>query len=596
MDAMTDTLQVHAVARADRCIPTDQILLLLLAALSAVLYLPNLGNRDLWNPNEPGYALVAREMVESGNYLYPTTAGRPRGEKPAPYYWLIVASSYLAGGVNEAAARIPSATFGLALVMLTFLIARSVTDSTGAALSAIALAVSFRFCWQARWAEPDMVLAFFDTASLAMFHRGIRDEAHRTSWYLSAYAAAGVACLIKGPVGLAIPAVAIVSYCVALRSPSRIWSFKPVWGLLIVVAIAAPWYVAASLSGGRDFAYDLIVRQNFLRFVLPFDHREPPYFFLLVIFADFAPFSIFIPGAIAHAIRHRRVATNASLTFFLSWLIGGLIFLSLSASKREAYLLPLYPAAAILVGSMLSAWIRREPIPRWYTEAPSLLWCAILSMVGVAGIAFMLAAERFFPRSIAALQNVDVSLSDARSLALPFIVIALAAAVAGAFALAARKRTAVVLSIAGTMALVLMLLQQRVLPALNPYKSAKSASTLAALLAGSNGRLVGYSPVPDIRWSDNFYLWDAYLFYSHRKIAIIDDPLSLSRIYRSASPTVVIIRERDFDSLPGTTTSAARIAKRFRVGHREMLLTINAALSAEPVPLAGHLGADEGHR
>lgn len=271
-----------------------------------------------------------------------------------------------------------------------------------------------------------------------------------------------------------------------------------------MTALVAPWYVAASIAGGRDFAYDLIVRQNLLRFARPFDHREPFYFYSYVIITDFLPFSVFLPGAIVYALTHDREPDRTGRKFVLSWLIGGLVFFSLSASKREAYLLPLYPAAAIVVGSMLSAWINGEPMGRYYVAAPAWLWCAGLLTAGSIASALVAQPTRLKMLLAGEVATQIAGFASLRLIVIPFIAMAFLGAAAGSLALISRRPITFVASAAATMALAMIWTQQYVLPVLNPYKSARPAAIEAVALTGSDGLLAAYSPVPYTPWSDNF--------------------------------------------------------------------------------------------
>ena len=172
--------------------------ILILALLCTALYFPGLGARDLWNPNEPNFSEAAREMMESGNYIVPTRNGEPLGMKPAPYYWLIIASSHITGGLTETAARLPSALFGLLTVLLVFCLARRVMEDEWAFITALFFATTPRIMWQARWVEADMTLLFFITLCLYLFFRGFEsldNTAKKRLFFICGYAAAAGAVL-----------------------------------------------------------------------------------------------------------------------------------------------------------------------------------------------------------------------------------------------------------------------------------------------------------------------------------------------------------------------------------------------------------------
>jgi len=553
----------------------------LLVVFASALYFPELGTRDLWNPNEAGYAQAAREMEETGNFLYPTTNLVPRGEKPAPYYWLIVASARLTAGVDEASSRIPSALFAVLLVVFTYVLARTVMPAGDALVAALVLATACRFAWQARWVEPDVVLAFLVALSLGIFFKAIRDDNFQFALLAAAYAAAAAAALIKGPIGLVVPGVTLLAYFASRLDPRGLWRLRPLTGLAVIITIAAPWYWAASAAGGGDYAYDLIYRQNLVRFFDPFDHNRPVYFYFKSLLGDFSPWCLFVPAAVVYALRDRAAPPRRrDVSFFVAWLLGGFAFFSLSLSKRGNYLLPLYPALAVLIGLLFAAWRRGETIPWYLFKLPAWATCAAAVAAAVGLALFARGDTVIFGALERALARTRFPPALARELALPGALIAAVAAVAGVTSLVWLPRRWFAVCAAGITAVALTYVQLWILPVVNPYKSAREESVRLAALVGPGGRFGAYAPDYRPGISDSWDVWDPFLFYSGRKMEPLVTRRELARYLRENPTGVVLMRTAAYDRLPDAVKTMIVWREEIVVGSRAMTMVSSRNLGA----------------
>ncbi|MBI2435767.1 MAG: phospholipid carrier-dependent glycosyltransferase [Candidatus Hydrogenedentes bacterium] len=197
----------------------------LLLGLSALLSLTGLGRYGLWPPDEPRYAEVAREMMQSGDYLVPRVNGRLYQEKPPLMFWLVSLASLPTGDVTETTARIPAVLSALGVVLLTYLLARAMYGNTTAFIVGLVLCTTQRFWWEGRVLQLDMLLTFFMTGamfSLWQWHTQ-RQPRHLVTLYLCIAGGA----LTKGPPALIFPVLAMSPACsVCLHSASR-WEFFP---------------------------------------------------------------------------------------------------------------------------------------------------------------------------------------------------------------------------------------------------------------------------------------------------------------------------------------------------------------------------------
>src|SRR4030043_187953 len=197
----------------------------LLLVFCFVLFFINLGQWDLWNPDEPRYAQVAREMVNGGEWILMHFNGKVYGDKPPLFFWFIALSSFLWQGFNSFSVRFPSALFGTLTVLLTFLIGKYLYSSRTGFLSGLIIATSVQFAFLSTRANIDTTLTFFTTASFLCFfqwYRMNKNEEIRKGYLkdLSIYGfyiCMALATLTKGPVGFILPLLVCLVYLIVQK-------------------------------------------------------------------------------------------------------------------------------------------------------------------------------------------------------------------------------------------------------------------------------------------------------------------------------------------------------------------------------------------
>jgi 4-amino-4-deoxy-L-arabinose transferase-like glycosyltransferase len=356
---------------------------LLLFLLGALLFLPGLGRRDLWNPDEARYAEVAREMRLAGRWALPQLNGEVYTQKPPLLFWLIAAASFLTGGVDETAARIPSALAALGSTLLVYRLGERLFSRRAGWIAAAAFATCLRILWQGRFGQIDMLLTFLVTLGVWFWVRGYSERKPGLYWLF--FLSAGLATLAKGPVGLLPPLLSILAFLAWTRNGVEIRRLRIGRGLLLWAAVVLAWLVPAGLDGGREYLEQIVFKQNVTRYADPWHHFRPWYYYLTVVPAEFFPWSFLLPTAIAVGWRRTVGKERDGFLFCLCWMAVTILFFSVSPAKRDVYVLTMYPAMALLVGAALDRLASEWPQGRGWLVWPLGL-VAALSLLIVAAL------------------------------------------------------------------------------------------------------------------------------------------------------------------------------------------------------------------
>jgi 4-amino-4-deoxy-L-arabinose transferase-like glycosyltransferase len=340
--------------------------LLLVIGLASVLFLPGLTAVGLTDRDEGRNAEAGREMFESGDWITPTFNYEPRFIKPAMLYWLM-SPSYWAFGVNEFAARFPSALFGIALIALQYLFLARTRGATVALFGTVMLLLSPEVVGLARLALTDMVLMFFTTLSVYAFWLGFHGTSSARLWLMVSYGAMACGTLVKGPVGMLVPALAIIPYIAVTRQWRRLWHRGFVLGgSATFLVLTLPWYAVMLMLHGAG--YSAQAQEHTLnRFLNPFyGWGGTPLFYVPVLLVGVFPWSGFL--AVALYERYKEARQGGALTraaddlelFAALWVAAIFVFFSLAATRLPHYIGPIYPAAAIVTACY---WTRARTAP-----------------------------------------------------------------------------------------------------------------------------------------------------------------------------------------------------------------------------------------
>ncbi|MGH8738601.1 MAG: phospholipid carrier-dependent glycosyltransferase [Burkholderiales bacterium] len=492
---------------------TTAVLLLIFA----FAWFVKLGQRDLFKPDEGRYAEISREMVASGDWLTPRLDGLKYFEKPPLQYWA-TAAAFEAFGQSAWSARLWTALTGfLGVLAAAFAAARLFGAPVGRATGLI-LGGSLMWVFMGHAASLDMGVSFFLSLAVSAFALAQHDGATpggRRGWMLAGWAACALAVLSKGLIGIVLPAGAVALYVLWQRDWRLLARLELVAGLALFLAIAAPWFIAVSLAN-KEFAHFFFIHEHFERFLTKGHGRfQPWWYFLPVLALGLVPWTLALPGALAAATRRRPLLAFQPQRFLLAWSVLVFVFFSISDSKLFPYILPIFPALAML----LADWLLRVT-PR------ALTWlCACAALGGAALAALMPLATARLSGSL----PPGMVASFERWLVVAGVALFAAGAIASLAAMRARRGAALAWLAAGGFALTQLLLVA--------YQSLAPVYSARQIVERIRPALDAAKHVYFVQMFDH-----SFLFYAKRTAIMVGykDELdtSLTWEYRNYLPTV----------------------------------------------------------
>jgi 4-amino-4-deoxy-L-arabinose transferase-like glycosyltransferase len=537
--------------------------------------------RDLWAPDEPRYGLVAREMLERGSWLVPTLAGEPYAEKPPLAYWAMAAAGAVGGGVGAVAARLACALLAASAVLSVARLGRrwfgdpAMGDTAGVLFATAGLVL-----WNGSRAGLDLPM----TAFVLLAVEAATGVVVRRSWPAAVGfgAALGAGVLAKGPHALYVPVAATVGGCVAAGAARRLLDVRWLAGLAVAAAVVLAWLLPALEAGGEAYRSRLLGQLSDRVSGEAVPHRNPfPYLLLLLPVAalPWTPFAL--PGIRAAARassepREHRFGLGASL----GAVVLPLVLLSVPASKRDVYLLPLLPFVALL-----AAWTLHRREPRAGLASRGTWASAVLAVLAAGAVAAPVAAgpvadayARGGPEAQAAAEGVRVLQRSAVVFALGAVAL-LCASGALAAARLRRHRFAGVRAAAVALGAAWVVVATAVLPAFDGTKTHEAPAALARREAPGRALTIA-------GFSDRSVLW----WYGPRDLRKEDDAESLASLLApDAAPALVLAKGSHWRDLlergaPAAvrTLSEARVLATPTVGGTPFVLVENAPGRGSP--------------
>lgn len=362
--------------------------------LAAVIFSINIGGYDLWPPDEPRYALVAREMMDSGDYFLPRVNNQPYKEKPPLLFWCIAACSSFTGEVTPTSARIPSVISGLVVLMFTALLARELFNARIALWSVMILMTMQRFWWNSRFGQIDMLLTACLTAGLYGYWRW--EKTKRWHWLIWFYVAMTAGLFAKGPGVMVFPTLFILAR--TWYGPHRFRAWRNlVIGCSLCILVYALWAVPAHIAFAResqaaagDVLASNIFRQTLGRFFLGVSHANWPWYYLTTLPVDWMPWTLFLPWVAIWVWKHKN--DNSSMRFLLSWTVPAFIFFSIAIGKRGVYLLPLFPAFSMFFANGVLEFMEKGNV--LWRKRIGWLYAFLLILLGFAPVVLLFTAYK----------------------------------------------------------------------------------------------------------------------------------------------------------------------------------------------------------
>jgi len=547
-------------------------------ASAAVLLLVGLGRLDADAPDEPRALQIAEEL-RSGEHgpeglVVLHLNGEVYTQKPPLYYWLAALAGAPGGRVTELAARLPSALAGVFVVWLTMLLGTRMLGGGAGVLGAAILLTSWEFAYLGRRVQFDVLLTAFELVALASFwwlDRGI-GSARRHQIVL--HAALGLAVLTKGPVGFLIPALTIAAFLFWERRPRDLRRAFPLWGLLLSVLPGLLWISAATALAPSGYAGTAVGENVIGRFFSGTSHVRPFWYYLWNFPVHFLPWtlawpviflvgrrSVFAAGADDSSSGARSEAKPSGVEAARAWrfLLAGiavsLVFFSISAGKRSVYLLPIFPAAALLSADALLRWlVGRARLPRAFGAGTAVV-LAVLLAVGAEAIAAGLGRPFLVPAERLAELRAPYLLAFGCGL----VGVALAGLAAGLLWVRNRVPAFVFPGlVAGTIAAVYLTLFLLLLPALEPTQTLRPTAEAAGQHTPP-GQRIGVLGSRAMVGGLNYY--------GRRRVSVLRTPEDVERFFAEGGGALVLKRKK-LERL----TVPVEVVHRARSGKRELLV------------------------
>jgi 4-amino-4-deoxy-L-arabinose transferase-like glycosyltransferase len=334
----------------------------------ALIWFANLEYRKLIKPDEGRYAEIPREMVVSGNWVTPRLNDLKYFEKPPLQYWA-TATAYEVFGQHQWTSRLWTGLTGFAGILLVWFAGLRLFGREAAGYAAVLLGSSMLYVLMGHINTLDMGVTFFLTLGIAGLLLG-QAQTHKKiqrNWMLLAWAALGLAVLSKGLMGLVLPGTALFLYAVVQRDFSVFKRMHWLAGLAVFLLITAPWFYLV-MKANPEFFQRFFIYEHYTRFTTKELGRfQPWYYFIPVLLSGMLPWTVLMFDTLINTWRSSRLPVDGSngkafnpARFLLVWAVFIYVFFTISDSKLPSYLLPMFPALALLMGKQLAGMNTRR--------------------------------------------------------------------------------------------------------------------------------------------------------------------------------------------------------------------------------------------
>ena len=553
------------------------VLIVCLAA-AVSLYFVDLDGSSIWDANEAFYVETPREMLERGDYVSPMFNYEPRLNKPILSYW-IVAGFYHLFGVSVAVQRVPIALGAIVLIAVAFCLARAGWPSVNSRLAtpnlqispppvaagspksevaalnlgvgswrlgvdtlaglyaALGLAVSPRLVMFARRIFIDIYASMFAALTLLFFALSERYPERRRLFLILMYVSTGLGVLTKGPVFALLPGLVFALYLLAHRELDRVRDMMLPSGVVIVLAIVLPWYVALYQRDGWTYIEAFVFGENFARYTegLGVNAERGPLFYLPVVFSDSFPLSVLLLASAANWVADWRASAGAVRdpavrvrTLLWLWVLTIVVFFSISAAKQDLYIFPIVPAVAALGAVALLRVAAYAQRPRLVQVSIAVAGVVVL-VVGV-GVIYLFSGNG----AVYAVRGAVLLGTLAAFGGIATIVLA-----------ALRRSSSAMVTALAALAAMNWVFVTRVLPSFEAYKPVPALARVLAQRLKQDDVVATYNvALPSL------------VYYVRRHIEMAYDPAPIRAFLESAdTPAYVVLSRLDYDYIQQITSA-----------------------------------------
>ena len=352
--------------------------LMIVFVLSAFMCIFGIWGVPLLDPDEPVYAETAREMIQFGDFLSPRIFNEYWYDKPPMYYWLVAICQFIFG-YSEFAARLPAALAAVGTAVVVYIGVTGVIHEKAGFWSALVLTSCIQFFYLGKAAVTDTTLLFFMTSALLCFWQ-------KQYWPMYVFMALGT--LTKGPIGIVFPGAIIILYLLASGELYELTRMHFIRGILLYLLICAPWYYAMYTVHGMVFIETFLGFHNLTRFTTP-EHASRVtfwYYFPVVVLGLF-PWTGLWLKSVKDSILDSRIDDMQKLWFPHIWAIFVFLFFTVCKTKLVSYILPMFPAMAIVIGWNISRMIQKH---RHNTTYYSWIFSSVI-LITLLGVGWMVA-------------------------------------------------------------------------------------------------------------------------------------------------------------------------------------------------------------
>jgi len=548
-------------AKFEHILTKHQVLFLL--ATGALLYVAFLGLREVWYPDEPDIAEVARAMFLSGDWVSPRRMGEIWVDYPPMIYWIGTISSHVFGGMSAFSLRLPNALAAITTILLTASVARSWFGENAGLWAGLSLLTFLLFVYEGNSSRPDVMFTLTIAAGMFSYASGTGGSGNSLKRML-AFVFFGLAMLSKGPLGLLLPGLVLVIWLGLQRDWRRILELAPL--ALIALLVYGAWYLANAQAMGWENMFAEFYAQNFERFLTSENrgHGQPWYYYIRNFWLDFSPWSWLFPPA-AWWIYRSEKWREPKIQLALLWFVIFLAFLSLAATKRQLYLLPAFPAVALLFGVWLAEVGKPASEDRSGTGTMAVrLYSWVLVLAFVLMGAYLLWAVPNLESLISGRQLNSQELEVIDNVATPIAVLGItliisALTIGAAWRLGGSR--AALFGIGGAHIAIYVVVLALVMPAFEPVKTYEPQSRWISTQIGAEPRFGMVDPAGVARRG-------GFSYYTGTAVDLLDGRSAAIEYLRNYPNTIVLVRSTEFDRefQDGLANSGLRLLRDIRVG------------------------------